>query len=142
MYVAVTKSDKIDFQERVGKDFFCTSSNRLLIRSPVLYFLLLFFLCPAQFFPSLFPLTSSNSTQLLFTDGMYFSHQCLCTSVSLLSFFLIPLLLGLLLFTRCSILCSYFSFSAFLLSPLLSCHLCVAEVRCLKGRFHAPFECN
>lgn len=85
------------------------------------------------------PFTSSDSKWLLCTDCIYFSHQCLCMSVSLHSFFLILLLLALLLFAKCSILCSYYSFSAFLLSPFLPCHFCVIEVRCLKGRVMPVF---
>lgn len=107
-----------------------------------------FFLCLTQlFFSHLFhlspvPVIHGSSSLLVYVFTSMLVYVCV-----ILFLFLILLVLPLLLFTRCPILpFSYYSFSAFLLSPLLSCHLWVTKDSCLKGRImpvftpHIPFE--
>lgn len=67
-------------------------------------------------------------------------NQCLSLSVLLCSFFLIVGSFSLLLFTRCpTLLSSYHSLPAFLLSPLLASHLWLIADSSLTGRLMPVF---
>lgn len=111
-----------------------------------------FFLCPTQIFSNLCCLSPVPAVHGSF--AALFSDQCLCTcdqcNVNLCHS--VPFSDSVASpsppFYQRSNFTSYYSFYAFFLSPLLSCHLWVTEDSCLEGRLmpvfipHVPFECD